>query len=570
MATRKASSAARQVEKQEAPLGFDLLDGLDPDWWARYCDVEDELIRRDPGLQRIELELCNRSETYFIQRYFWIQDKVTSRATRLLANPLQAIYQRERRNENITLKARKMGASTWIDARAFHRCRFRRNQNAAIVAHLADSTQELFSRVLFAIEHLPPWLKTPMERSTTTLVQFAEMGSKVRVLTAGGKGEIGRGGDTDVLHLSEAAFYPDLEKILTGAGESMRQDAWLDIESTPNGFEEFRDAYEAAKAGNGTRKAFFFPWWVHPANQIPTELALEQLELSDEERGLVEAVGLDAAQVNWRRQKRADLKGKFLQEHPETDATCFLTSGDPRFDNIGIAALIPVVEARVRDLPIEAVVDWSKIGADRIHRNAEHLRFWVAPRPGRRYLIAADVAGGGGGDADFSYAEIFDVTERGRIEQVGMYRSNTIKPGPYGRLLAALARQYNDALLAPETNNHGHATLYAIQEDGYWNLYYHVDLVTGAQRDVPGFPTEGGALGTRAQILDMLGECLILGGMVIRDVQFLREALTFQTGDEIDSPAARKSVRRRKVKRDGVMANAIGYYCAMRAEPVVA
>jgi hypothetical protein len=566
----RASNAALALEAGDDPLGLDLLDGLDPRWWATYCDIEDERIRRDPALQGFELALCERSMPYFVQRYFWIQDKVSGRATRLLPNPLQLKYERERLDENVKLKARKMGASTWIDARMFHRARFRRHQNGIIAAHLADSTAELFGRIQFALEYLPPWLATRMERSTTTMIKFAEMGSKIRVLTAGGQGEIGRGGDTDMLHLSEAAFFPDLGKVLTGAGESMRPGAWLDIESTPNGFEEFRDQYEAAKLPGSRRRAHFYAWWVHPANRVPEERPLSAMDLSEEERGLVEAVGLDAQQVAWRRQKKAELRGKFLQEHPENDATCFLTSGDPRFDNVSIARLIPVVESRVFALDIDAVAPVGDVTGRRLRKHAEHLQLWVPPIKDRRYLIGADVAGGGGGDADFSYATILDVTERAKVEQVGMYRSNAIKPGSFGRLLASLGRFYNDATLAPETNNHGHATLYAIQQDGYWNLYYHVDLVTGKQRDDPGFPTEGGALGTRAQILDMLNECLMLGAMVIRDAQFLRECLTFQSGDEIDTPAARKQPRRRKIKRDGVMANAIGYYCAMRSLPAVA
>lgn len=194
-----------------------------------------------------------------------------------------------------------------------------------------------------------------------------------------------------------------------------------------------------------------------------------------------------------------------------------------------------------------------------------HLVVWVPPREGRRYLVAADVAGGGGGDADYSWATVLDVTERGRVEQVARYRSNTIRPGPYGRLLAALGLWYNEALIAPEENNHGHATLYALQQADYWNLYYHVDLITGATRDTPGFPTN---VATRAQMLDMLGECLSVGGMVIRDALFLRECLTFQVGDEIDLRGRAKTERQRSVKKDGAMANAIGYYVAMNSGPV--
>jgi hypothetical protein len=317
-----------------------------------------------------------------------------------------------------------------------------------------------------------------------------------------------------------------------------------------------------ARQGTSGRTAFFFPWWTHPDNAQPEERDLEAMDLSRDEATLVEAHGLNAGQVSWRRKKQAELKEKFSQEHPETDETCFLTSGNPRFDQQVLSRLLPLVDTRVSALPLEDVLPEGEPWMARLHN--PHLTVWVPPREGRRYLVCADVAGGGGGDADYSYAEVLDVTERGKVEQVARYRSNTIRPGPYGRLLASIGWWYNEALVAVEENNHGHATLYSLQQENYWHLYYHADLVTGATRDNPGFPTN---VATRAQMLDMLGECLSVGGMVIRDALFLRECLTFQVGDEIDARGRVKNERQRSVKKDGVMANAIGYYGAMHAEP---
>lgn len=560
--------ATRSLDAGVAPLGVEPLVGVDPRWWADYCETEAELVARDEALQRVELELCAKSRWYFLQRYYFTPDKFERRPVRLLPNAPQLLYDHNATLNDDILKSRKLGFSTWVVACMFHLCRFTPGRNGMVIAHTEKATAELFKKLKYAIKRLPAWLSPPLERDNTKEILF-EHDSQILVGTAGSL-DIGRGSDIDFLHLAELASFPNLGDTLAGAGEALTPIGRIVKESTAKGFNAWRDECMDALEGRNGARLHVFPWWGHPGNRLPLEEG-ERIEPDRDEAVLVKAHGLASEQIKFRRAKRAQLKTRFQQEHLENEVSCFLESGAPKFDQQILSRLLVAVGQRVKALDLEDAVPADCPWAGDLR--TPDLTIWVPPiEPGacncrrcgglgHRYLVAADVAGGSGGDADYSYAEVFDITDKGGVEQVARYRSNEIRPGPFGRFLASLGWYYREALVAPEENNHGHATLYALQEEGYSELYYHLDVVTGKEWDRPGFPTN---VGTRNQILDMLSECLIVGGMVIRDEIFLREALSFQIGDELEGMGTVTKERRKSVKRDGVIANAIGYYVAMR------
>ncbi len=559
-----ASQSARALERNAEPLGFSLLEGVDPEWWAAFCAVELEIVNRDPGLQRIELEICARSRPYFLQRYYFVAHKVQRRPTRLLFSPPQITYINSETLDDDILKSRKLGFSTLIGAEMFHLCRFTPTRHGMVIAHESKATEELFKKQKYAMKRLPEWMRPPLSRDNTREILFQDIDSQIQIGTAGNT-EVGRGSDIDFLHLSEIASFPNLEETLAAVGEALTPIGRIVKESTAKGFNAWRDECMDALYGRNDAKLHVFPWWTHPANRIPLEDG-QAIVPDKDEAALISAHALDDEQINFRRKKKKKLKGLLQQEQLENGISCFLQSGQPKFDQAVLSRLLVVVEARVRPLDLDAVIPADFRLAGKLRAAAEMLEIWVPPKPKHRYLIAADVAGGGGGDADFSYAEVLDVTRKDAIEQVAMARSNEIRPGPWGRFLAVLGWFYNEAMVAPEENNHGHATLFALQEEGYWNLYYHLDPVTGEEKDRPGFPTN---VGTRNQILDMLGECLSTGGMVVRDATMIRECLTFQVGDEVDRRANAVEIKKRSVKRDGVLTNAIGWYVAQIPTPTV-
>ena len=105
------------------------------------------------------------------------------------------------------------------------------------------------------------------------------------------------------------------------------------------------------------------------------------------------------------------------------------------------------------------------------------LKVFQRPQPGLRYAIGCDVAEGlelG----DFSTAFVID----SNYNQCATWCGH-IDPDLFGRHMAKLARHYNNALLAIEINNHGHAAAAAVKNAGYNNVF--VRLIKEQRSEAP-------------------------------------------------------------------------------------
>lgn len=92
---------------------------------------------------------------------------------------------------------------------------------------------------------------------------------------------------------------------------------------------------------------------------------------------------------------------------------------------------------------------------------------WEDPLPGERFVIGIDVAYSAGVHGDWSVALVFSVD---RMRFTAMYRG---KPNPYdfGTDLDLAGRYWNNALLVPEVNGPGAATVTRLQALAYPELY---------------------------------------------------------------------------------------------------
>jgi len=73
-----------------------------------------------------------------------------------------------------------------------------------------------------------------------------------------------------------------------------------------------------------------------------------------------------------------------------------------------------------------------------------------------RYAGGADIAGGVGLDSSTAVVIDFDILP---CRVVATFKNNTIKPDTFGDELARIGDFYGQCLIAPEKNNHGHATI---------------------------------------------------------------------------------------------------------------
>ena len=486
---------------------------------AFSCDERSALLfstddegRMAKDEDREEWERCRGDFLYFAEKYLWIVNRQRQPQT-LGLNPVQRLYHGQRTRFDIVLKARKVGISTYKGAEFFHETIFVPNTNSTVIAHDLDTTIDLFERVKLFFERLPDFLRPKVKRNNRRELVFTEtpfgetLNSRYVVGTAGNY-EFGRGKDIDNLHLSEYAFFPKPERIKMGAMQALREGGKICIESTANGFNDFRDEWERAKQGESRFKAHFFPWHSDETYRIGL-LEGEDLELSLEEQALRQAYSLSLEQVKWMRQRKRELRGKFPQEFPANDAEAFLSSGRPVFDTEILKRLLTKLEA---NKPIEI-------------RESGDLKIWKKPAFGREYVAGVDCAEGLP-DGDYDCCVVLDKeTWEEMAELHGRWPAHV-----FAKKCADLCKEYDEAILAVERNNHGHSVLNTLRNQlGYPYLYHHQGYDHRGTRAILGWDTNSKS---KPVMIDGLDEAVRERLIIIHDPEFVRECLTYVYDDK--------------------------------------
>jgi len=366
----------------------------------------------------------------------------------LKANETQRAFERRRGERNIVLKARQMGLTTWAAARFFLKTITQPGTLTLEVAHTQEAAEEIFQIVHRFLDYLPKELREgPLRTSRANVRQivFPEMDAEYRVVSAGDR-NAGRGLTVQNLHCSELARWPgDPAETLAGLRAAMAPGAELILESTPDGVGGcFHEEWQ--KAGETGMVRHFFPWWMEKRYRAK---AVDETSLTDEERELRTRKRLDLEQIGFRRQIRTNFRGLARQEYAEDEESCFLASGDSVFE-------LAAIEARWATMtpPID------------LRRNGE-LEIWLPPLTGKKYLVAVDPAGGGS-EGDYSAAEVLDLETGLQCAEFAGHVGGL----ELARLVTALAREYNQAWLVVERNNHGSGVLALIETVcGYDRVY---------------------------------------------------------------------------------------------------
>jgi hypothetical protein len=313
----------------------------------------------------------------------------------LRANAAQRAFELQRGEQNIVLKARQMGLTTWAAARFFLKTITHPGTLTLEVAHTQEAAEEIFRIVHRFVDWLPEELREgPLRTSRTNVRQivFPEMDAQYRVVSAGDR-NAGRGLTVQNLHCSELARWPgDAAETLAGLRAAMAPGAELILESTPDGVGGcFHEEWQ--KAGETGMVRHFFPWWMERRYRAG---AVDEATLTEEERDLMSRKHLDLEQIGFRRQIRASFRGLARQEYAEDAESCFLASGNSVFE-------LTAIEARLGTAP-EPVER---------RRNGE-LEVWLPPLKGKEYLVAVDPAGGCWGSAGALCGCRMEGPERGR------------------------------------------------------------------------------------------------------------------------------------------------------------
>ncbi|GAC1355336.1 MAG: terminase [Acidobacteriaceae bacterium] len=409
----------------------------------------------------------------------------------LRPNAAQRLFEARRGRNDIVLKARQMGMTTWIAGRFFLKTITRRGVLTVQVAQTQEAAEGIFRMVQRFWECLPVELREgPLRRSRANAGQmrFAALDSEFRVLSAGEEGA-GRGLTVNNLHCSEVSRWPgDAAAALAGLRGAVAPGGEVVLESTPNGaygcfYEEWTEAEQRGVVRH------FFPWWIEPAY-----VAGAVTDPRPEELALMKRHGLSREQIGFRRELEGRYRGLRTQDFAEDAESCFRATGTCCFE-------IEAIERRMQEL------------TDAIEtRHGGGLEIWLPPLRGKAYLVAVDTAGGGA-DGDYAAIQVIDVATGAQCAELRQ-RLGTLE---LARAAAALAREYGGAMIAVERNNHGAGVLaYLDSSERYAHVYEH--------GGVAGWLTTAG---NKAAMISRMGALLVEAPWMFRSRRLLAECRTF-------------------------------------------
>jgi hypothetical protein len=469
-----------------------------------------------PSEAYLELKRLLSDKGWRLSHLYFIKDK-HGRVVKFKPNPTQLQYRANQHNRNVILKARQLGFTTDACIDALDDCLFSPHFDAGIIADTLDNARAIFTdKVKFAYDHLPELLRQARPAATDREGELKfNNGSSISVSTSF------RGGTLRRLHISEfgkiSVKYPQkAREIITGAFEAVPLDGRIDVESTAEGmlgefYELCQKAMRLQTHSSLDFKFHFFPWYqtqeyrLEIAVEIPPRL-IEYFEYLAAGHG----IALDPAQKAWYVKKESDLKGDMKREYPSYPEEAFLSSGRPVFNVEQVAADIKRAQAvsfRRGDLIKGVFVDDPQ-GPYKLFKP-----------PQKRIAIGADVAEGIEG-GDFSTMCGLDKS----FEQVMSYFGHT-HPDLFGAELVKAGKYYQDALLAPEVNNHGLTTLTHIINQNYPFIYMRqvLDERSSEYTAKAGWQT---SVKTKTLMLDEFIAAYRDGSLKLNDAELLQEMLS--------------------------------------------
>lgn len=390
---------------------------------------------------------------------------------------------------NIILKFRQAGLTELISMYSLWLAMFHPSKNIVIISIKDRVAKKVLKKIKYMYKNLPEHLKVSVvngrtgEIGTATEIEFGN-GSIISSIPT--TEDAGRSEAVTLLVIDEAAIVRWANTIWAAALPTLSTGGGAIVNSTPYGVGNwFHKTWVDAVAGSNGFNPIRLKWDMHPERDI-----------------------------EWYTNMKEALGPRRTAQEVDGD---FLSSGMNVFDLVDIKAIEDMMS------------EYKPIKTAR----QGNLRIFDLPKPDQHYFIGADIATGR--SRDYSAFTIMDRYG----EEVGCFKGK-IPVNEFADLLMETGRKFNNAQLAPESNDIGLAVTSKIQEAGYTNLYYHSKILKkkGQRRPererIPGWLT---TQKNRSVIIDELEEDIREKNLEIKDPFFVDEAYTF-IYDERNKPIA--------------------------------
>ena len=462
----------------------------------------------------------------------------------------------------IELKHRQWGSSTLFQAYAMHKCRFVPYVEALVIGDRERTTRKLMAMNRRMLDEFSPAVTEGGDRTIERTDSHYEWsnGSILSIDTAG-QSQAARGITADFVHGSEAAFWPNGDKLISAMTPAVAESAgsMFVLESTSAGaFGIFWEIWEAAEDANSQWTKIFIPWTTHPeyddTSRIDPELrqlgiraaegdetALADIkDLSKEELEWLLNGDMSIGQMFWRRRTVATrFMGKeeeFIREYPNTAEEAFRSSANEFLNDHGRALQRDSEDREYTAYDVEVCgamlheTDKMTTDGDPLYEYLDHepevrpelepfndgwVHIYEEPCEDTEYIIGVDPSEGTGND----YAA-FVVRSEDEVVACG-YR-NDMSTDVFAMYLESLGRWYNNATLHIERAGGGLAVINTLIRLSYPHLYgseAYDEFGESKGRRV-GFTPTGESV---KSLLAMLRHELNTGALLLRHPRLLME-----------------------------------------------
>jgi hypothetical protein len=413
-------------------------------------------IEKDP---RVEWMKCAADVSYFTVRYVRIYNATARAWVRFDLWPAQHAVLGGMAQDRllVILKARQLGLSWLCLSYALWMALFDAPATILLFSLREIEAVDLLNRMKGIYGRLPGWMQA--RRAVQNAARLWELSNGSRVLAFSTRG--GRSYTGSLALVDEADYVPDLATFLNAVKPTVDAGGKLFLVSTSDKqrpVSPFKNLFRASqRQGLGSReggvgaedagdyKAIFLPWHAHPAR--------------------------DQA---WHDRTQAEMFAQrgthddFYAEYPATPQEALAPEQLDRripYDWLqGVTEFLPACE----DAQVPALAG---------------LTVYAPPLSGRGYVIGADPAEGIP-HRDASAACVLDAATWAEVATL----AGPLEPGVFAQALAQLAGYYNQADLLVERNNHGHAVIRTLQEQGEVRLLEGYDGKPGWLSNIKGKP----------------------------------------------------------------------------------
>jgi hypothetical protein len=475
------------------------------------------------------------------------------------------------------LKSRQQGATALCVALGMWWACCHENASYAVVAHKETSASSIYDRARMIYNNLPREIKPMTSKFNSERIFFDGNGGEIQGLrsrvffgTAGG-GELFRGETINFLHKSEKAFWDDangvLDKSLNATVPKLPNTFIID-ETTANGYNRFKDEWDRSVRGENDYSPIFLAWYLTEEYQMAVP---KDFKMTEAEKKLALRYDLTKEQIYWRRYTiENDFEGRemfFDQEYPISPEVAFIASGMGVFGGDltreGYDGVVEPIKEEINGMMVEPLLVFEQPEikeeieyGDKVVFDEKEQR-WVNIHNDiivgqttrvANYTLGIDTAGLG------QNKNVIAVWHNIKKECVAVWRQQTISEELLADVAIAIAKKYNDALIACETN-FSHAVYDYLTARGYKNLYLRekVDSISKSPSAVYGWHTSNRS---KAMIISHLKKTLTDNPQAIKDKEFWFEAEYFI----LEDPSRNIMNAAAGHNDDTIMANAIACY----------